>query len=421
MPVVLRRLNRGRVTIDSSRAPQSKGLLTVAVLADTSDSYGRGLLHGIAKFNREKSSWLIASPQGLPLAARAEWLKRWSGDGLILGAATTPRELPRRCTIPIVDVRRQAQSGPCAHISVDLAHIAEVGAKHLLDCGLRNLAFCGRAGSAESDDLAHAFQRTVAAADCECHPFRISSGVSNAASWHREQNRLAEWIWSLPKPIGIMACDDETGARILDACRRCGSAVPDDVAVIGVGNDAPLCDLADPPLSSIELNAEGVGYEAAAMLARMMEGQPASASMKIPARGVVARRSTDLAASEDEEVAGAVRYIRDHACRGLQVMDVLAHLGMSRASLQQRMKETVGRTIHQEIQRVRLGRAKELLAMSNIAIKQVARESGFASVQYMTRVFRAVTGETPARYRARRKPVKSLAGVCDSQLLGATG
>jgi LacI family transcriptional regulator len=117
---------------------------------------------------------------------------------------------------------------------------------------------------------------------------------------------------------------------------------------------------------------------------------------------VITRRSTDTVAAEDEEVSRAVLYIRERACGGLQVGDVLSHTGMSRASLQQRMKQLLGRTIHQEIQRARLSKAKDLLAMSGLTIKQVARESGFASVQYMTRVFRAETGETPARFRNRR-------------------
>jgi LacI family transcriptional regulator len=117
---------------------------------------------------------------------------------------------------------------------------------------------------------------------------------------------------------------------------------------------------------------------------------------------VAARRSTDSAISDDEEVTRAIRYIRTRACEGLQVSDVLAHLAMSRGSLQQRMKQAMGRTIHQEIHRVRLERAKHLLVTSELAVKQVAKESGFASVQYMTRVFRAGTGETPASYRRRR-------------------
>ena len=149
-----------------------------------------------------------------------------------------------------------------------------------------------------------------------------------------------------------MACNDERGLQVLDACRRCGVAVPDDVAVIGVDNDLPMCELAIPPLTSVDVNAEGIGYEAAALLDKMMAGKKAPTKpVMLPPRGVVTCRSTDLVASEDEDVSRAVRYIREHACNRLQVSDVLTHMGMSCASLQQRMKQIVGRTIHQEIQR----------------------------------------------------------------------
>jgi len=226
---------------------------------------------------------------------------------------------------------------------------------------------------------------------------------ARTSDWDAAQQRLSAWIRSQPKPIGVLAADDATGLAVLDACRRGDVAVPDDVAVIGIGNDETLCDLAIPPLSSIDVNAAGAGYEAAALLDRLMDGGSApNRPIKLAPRGVITRRSTDTVAAEDEEVARAVSFIRERACGGLQVGDVLAHTGMSRASLQQRMKQLLGRTIHQEIQRARLNRAKHLLAMSGLTIKQVARESGFASVQYMTRVFRAETGETPARFRSQR-------------------
>jgi LacI family transcriptional regulator len=201
----------------------------------------------------------------------------------------------------------------------------------------------------------------------------------------------------------VLACNDERGLQLLDACRRVGVQVPEEIAVVGVDNDVPLCELTIPPLTSIDVNAEAVGYQAASMLDRMMEGRSApTTAVKLPPRGVVARRSTDVTASDDEDVCRALRFIEERACQGLQAAEVLAHLGMSRASLQQRMKAVTGRTIHREIQRVRLTRAKNLLASSDLTIKQVARESGFASVQYMTRVFRDLVGDTPAQYRRKR-------------------
>jgi LacI family transcriptional regulator len=201
-----------------------------------------------------------------------------------------------------------------------------------------------------------------------------------------------------------MAGNDERGLQVLDACRRAGARVPDDVAVIGVDDDEHLCELSIPPMTSVDVNAEQIGYAAAELLDRLMSGRkPPTVPTLLAPRGVVTRRSTDVLASEDPVVNKAVAFIRENRGRGLQVTDVISHLKMSRASLEPRIKKVLGRTIHQEIQRVQLERVKELLVGSPMPIKQIAREGGFSCVQYLTRVFRTATGETPARYRSSRR------------------
>ena len=395
-----------RVHAPTSPRPAS-ALRHVALLVETTGAYGRGLLQGIAKYNREHGNWsTYFRPHALNDSPPA-WLRNWKGDGILVRIETPEMyEVVRRCGVPAVNLRGTLPNLPLPYVSMDNRQLAQLALTHLRDRGLRNFAVCGRGGTknpalAERCDV---FREMVEAEGGVCDGFPPPTSRRAATiTWEQEQDQLAEWVASLPKPVGIFACNDERGLQVLDACRRVGLIVPDDVAVVGVDNDPSICDLTIPPLSSIDPNAEAIGYEAAALLDRMMSGQAApKAPIKLAPRGVVTRRSTDVIASEDQEVGRALGYIREHACHGLQVVDVLGHMAMSRASLQQRMKQVVGRTIHQEIQRVRLTKVKDLLAMSEMTIKQVARESGFASVQYMTRVFRAVTGETPARYRMRR-------------------
>jgi LacI family transcriptional regulator len=273
-----------------------------------------------------------------------------------------------------------------------------------MERGLRHFAFCGRAqGVHPGLDLRGAcFRNYVEAAGYSCDVFPAASLIEDN-SWEAEQERLCTWIKGLHKPIGILACNDERGLYLLDACRRAGVAVPDEVAVIGVDNDEFICDLAIPPLTSVDVNSEETGYHAAKLLDHLMDGGQAPAHIPTtPTRGITTRLSTDIIASDDEEVNRAIRFIRDRGSDKIRVMDVLAHLGISRASLQQRMKRVVGRTIHEEIERMRLARVKELLLKPELTIKQIARETGFSSVQYLTRVFRASVGETPARFRNRR-------------------
>jgi LacI family transcriptional regulator len=197
-----------------------------------------------------------------------------------------------------------------------------------------------------------------------------------------------------------MAANDDCGMHVLRACRDVGAVVPDQVAVIGVDNDEFLCGLSSPPLTSIELGCEEIGYEAAAVLERLMRGEKVPRRLApVKPRRVVCRQSTDILAVDDEESARAIHYIRTHACARIRVRDVCNHVGASRARLEPTLRRILGRTIHKEIQRVRIERAKELLRSSGMTIKLIARASGFRTVQYMTRLFRSVTGTTPARFR----------------------
>lgn len=382
---------------------RSPNMRHVALLIETSGSYGRGLLRGVAKYNRMHGGWsTYFHPHGLGDPPPA-WLTNWKGDG-ILARVDTPEiaDVLLQSGVPVLNLRGTVDDLPFPYVGPDHARIGELAAEHLLEHGLRNFAFCGRPPGIHPglDERGVSFAQFVARSGYACNSY---PAASPAVAWELEQGRLAEWIKGLPKPVGVMACNDERGLQVLDACRRCGANVPDEVAVIGVDNDEHLCDLSIPPLTSVDVNAEQIGYTAAELLDQVMQGRRSKTkSQRLAPRGIVTRLSTDTVASEDEEVNRAIRYIREHGCNRLRVIDVLGHVGMSRAALQQRMRRVVGRTIHKEIERIRLARVKELLLSPDMTIKQVARATGFSSVQYMTRVFRAAVGETPARYRAGR-------------------
>jgi LacI family transcriptional regulator len=380
-------------------------LRQVALLIETSGSYGRGLLRGISRYNREMGSWsTYFHPRSLGQPV-PQWLRNWKGDGVLVRIDTPAvTEILLQAGLPVVNLRGSMPGVPFPGVKGDHLMVAKMAADHLFERGLQHFAFCGRPPGIHPghDERCVGFCRFVEAQGKQCQVFPAVS-IAGEDSWDQEQEILADWIKALPKPVGVMCCNDERGLHVLDACRRRGVAVPDEVAVIGVDNDEYMCELAIPPLTSIDVNAEQIGYEAAALLDRLMDGQPApSGSLTVNPRGVVTRLSTDVVASDDDEVNRAIRFIRERGASSLRVMDVLAHLGISRAALQQRMKRVLGRTIHEEIERMRLTRVKELLLKPDMTIKQVARETGFSSVQYMTRVFRTAVGETPARYRSHR-------------------
>lgn len=380
-----------------------KRLRHVAVLVETSRSYGRGVLRGVARYNRERGRWsTYFRPHGLGDSPPA-WLAGWRGDGIL--ARVDNRRTAKAILasgVPVVNLRGTLGDLKFPFVGTNNRLVAKLGADHLLSLGFRHLAFCGyrRGFHTGFDQRCQEFRRLIEQAGCRCEVHYRPS----ARTWEEQVDRLGRWIKGLPKPLGLMTCNDDRGLEVLDACRRVGALVPDEVGVLGVDNDEHLCELAIPALSSVELNVERIGYEAAALLDRLMSGRPApKRPQQIGPRGVVVRQSTDVVAVEDPEVAQAVRFIRQRACQGIHLADVMEQVQVSRSTLAPRFKRHLGRTIYQEIRRVQVDRAMELLVGTNLPVKQVAHEAGFRDVQYLTRAFGTMVGQTPAAYRRQMR------------------
>lgn len=221
-----------------------------------------------------------------------------------------------------------------------------------------------------------------------------------ALSWDNEQAQIARWVQSLPRPVGVMACNDMRGQHLLDACQRLDLAVPEETAVIGVDDDAVLCNLCHPPLSSVIPNAQRVGFEAAALLDRLMSGEAApAAALELPPIGVATRQSSDVLAIDDPGVAGVLRYIREHALAGCSMKDVVKHAGMSRSVLERKFRQYLGHSPQQEIRCVQLKRVKQLLSESDLPLSQIARLAGYEHPEYMNVVFKRDVGVTPGQWR----------------------
>jgi LacI family transcriptional regulator len=369
----------------------------VALLIESSRAYARELIRGIARFNQERAHWRVEfTPRGLDDPPPA-WLNAWKGDGIL--ARINDRRMANALSkkgVPVVDLRRRLRSKSVPMVGPDDAVVTELVVEHFRQRGFQSLAFVGLpVGTHRAmDTRAEHFRRFVEQAGEKYRRLNVKT-ITRGDRWETQCQQISRWIQRLTRPCAIMACNDDLGLQVLDVCRRAGIGVPDEIAVAGVGNDECLCDLALPALTSVDLNPRKIGYEAAALLDRMMDGRsvPDRETVVAPA-GIVARMSSDVVATEDARVAQAVLFIRRHACDGVQVADVLRHVCVSRASLEPRFKRILGRTLHQEIQRVRLSRVQELLAATDMPIKQIAREAGFRYPEYMMRVFRRATGQT---------------------------
>lgn len=374
----------------------------VALLIESSRAYARELIRGIARFNQERTHWRVEfAPRGLDDPPPA-WLKAWRGDGIL--ARINDRRMARALSdkgVPVVDLRRTLRLKGVPTVGPDDAAVARLVVEHFHERGFRRLAFVGLpVGTHRAMDArAEHFRRLVEEAGHEHRQLNVRL-VTRGDRWETQCGQIGRWLRRLQRPSAIMASNDDLGLQVLDACRRLGIRVPDEIAVAGVGNDECLCDLALPALTSVDLNPRKVGYDAAALLDRMMAGKPVSDRETVVApAGLVARMSSDVVAIDDSRVSQAVLFIRQRACEGIRVADVVRHVCVSRASLEPRFKRILGRTVHQEIQRVRLSRVQELLAATDMPIKQIARQAGYRYPEYMMRVFRRVTGRTLKQYR----------------------
>ena len=211
---------------------------------------------------------------------------------------------------------------------------------------------------------------------------------------------MADWLKNQPRPLALFACNDVCAQQVLNACRENNIRVPEEIAVMGVDNDDVLCNLCDPPLTSIEPNTEELGYRAAAMMDRLLNGERLSQeTVLIPPVRIVERASTDMVAVDDKIAVTAMRFIRDQVGEGIAVKDVLLHTKRSRTDLDIRFRRWLGCSVRDQIQRQRLQTASQLLHDLNMSIQEVAERSGFADSAHFCRVFRREFQCTPTEYR----------------------
>ncbi|MFM9197829.1 MAG: substrate-binding domain-containing protein [Planctomycetia bacterium] len=385
--------------------------LLVAVVVDPAVWFDREIVAGAAQFAREAGDWQLYVEEESP--NRLPDLRSWRGHGII--ASFSDRRVARAIVatgLPAVAVGgssyAEAIEGiPC--VCCDNAAIAMLAAEHLLDRGLRTFGYYGTVVSDTtgwSQARGPAFAARVGMAG---HPCDVLTASRSSRHWSHVQAELCRWLKALPKPVGIMACDDLRARHVLEACRTLGCRVPHDVAVIGVDNDELICDLAAPPLSSVAQATRRIGYEAARLVDQMIrkaDGTDSAARrpgggglLAIPPVGVVARGSTDTLAVADPVIAKVIRLIRDQDLHDLQVADIVAASGLPRWKLESRFKRCVGHSIHDDIVRTRLAAAMVLVRTTALPLKLVAPRAGFHSVPYMVTMFKRHFGVTPAKLR----------------------
>lgn len=380
----------------------------VALLIQSSLEYGRGVLRGIGTYLQAHGPWTVFHRVALLPDRLSPQLRKWRPQGII-GQFETPQVLRQvqRLKLPTIDLFALHACHGIPRFSVDHAAVAKMAADYFLELGYRNFAYCGFRGVYYCERRCKAFVDYLRQQGCcvEVFPSTRPAGAVGVldieSAGQFDIDRLGPWLRGLPKPVALMAGTDMRARHVLEACRLSGLKVPCEVAVMGVGNDEVLCNLADPPLSSVALRPEQIGHEAAALLDRMMRGQkPANENLLSGPLCTVSRQSTNSLAMRDPKVRDAVLYLREHYARGVSISEVARHVGISRSTLQRRFVEALGRSPRAELVRLQLSRVEELLRDTDLPLARIAELVGFNYPECMMKLFKRKTGVTPSQFRS---------------------
>ena len=359
----------------------------VGIVVNNVGGYSRAVIRGAASFGFARN-WTCRA-QGVNARDMLSDLTQF--DGLIVQAGLTElRGLLANCPVPVVNVSSAPTAYPAPSVVSDDVQVGRLGADHLLARGHRRLIFY-RPDNRQFVELRQSgFTRRAGESGVR---------VERAATLAELDDCLAG-----PRPVAILGCNDRAALAALDRVEALGLACPDEVAVLGVDNDDLVQGLARPPMSTINTARERIGYEAAALLGRIIDGEAVADDFVtlVAPHGVIARQSTDSAAVPDPAAADAARFLRANAARRIGIDDVADHVAMSRRQIERRFRAAFGRSLHDELHRCRIERSRRLLVETDLTIGQVADASGFSSASYFTTSFRRSTGESPGQFRDSR-------------------
>ena len=362
---------------------------------------------GIVKYAQHYGPWAFYwEPGGLEKA----WpkLQALDIDGVILRDLDKLDEVVALKIPAIVVGHSKTEIPDLVNVVTDSQAIGRIGAEHLLSRGLKHFAYCGYGGAGPavskaesfvwSEGRQNSFQQHIERAGFKVDAFCALPGATDV--WQQERQKMTDWLQSLAKPVGIMACNDDCGQQVVEACKLAGLSIPDEVSVLGADNDELICGLSSPPMSSVAINFERAGYEAARVLNDLLRGKKtAHSKITVTATHVVIRRSTDYMAISDLNLQKALQFIRDHIRENIRVLDVSHAAGLSRRALEIKFQREMESSVHDYIKRLRTDQIMRLLVETDLPIGQIAESLGFSDIQHFARYFRAGTQMSPLAYR----------------------
>jgi len=370
-------------------------MLRIGIQLDMVGAYGREVLRGIMQYANRAGNWEFVMPPMYSID-RKKTVSPRAVDGIVAMIHDQRSIMPfRRAGVPVLNVARTLDDEALTTLNLpsvlpDDVAIGRLAYEYFRDRGFRNFGFCGHPTAAWSRARESAFEAAVNADGHQCFRVHVADDVP------------VDWITTVPVPAAILAANDRYAWHAVDACRNAGLRVPENVAILGCDNDELLVDMVRPSLSSIKPASFAVGYEAGRVLSELMHGGRVSPRPHlVPPEGIVTRHSTDVLVIEDESVAAAARFIRENASKPIGVEAVLDEVATGRRTLERRFREQMGRSLLDEIRRVRIDRAMQLLRDTDLDMPTIAEQCGFSSQARFATVFRQESNSTPTGYRKR--------------------
>jgi len=373
----------------------------IAILVDTATSWGRRTIRGVLDYSLQHGPWDVwIDPKGqnekFSLPDDEEF------DGVIARISTTQLQSELTASLlPVVNISG-IQFGQSAfpRVCINQEASACLALEHFKSRALKHFAYVGPRHLDYVKQHERAFEHAVSSSGMTCHVYPSKTTRSNTYFWHPSQKKLITWLQRLPKPIGIYTWGFEVGRDLITASRKAGLQVPHDVAILGGDYDELLSDASHPALSGILTPAQQIGYQAASLLHQQIQEKKTSKETTfITPETVVERLSTEVLAIDDPQTLQAIQYLQAHACENITVDDILRKVPMARRALERKFNNLLGRSPAKEICRIRIQRARKLLAETNLPMQDIAEACGYTSYTYLGNVFKKETGMSPGRYR----------------------
>lgn len=365
----------------------------IALAMDYSNPFVRDVAAGVARYGYQRGNWRFFAPHGAPEVSLSD-LSKWTGDGVIgmLDCAAIS-ELNKR-GISAVNIFGRFEKLSEYSVVVDNHEIGRMAAEYFIGKGIRRFAITGRKVFGDATLKYEAFISTLSRRGFRCLELKSRQAIQHIGLQFEKLDGDG--------PIGVLATEDPVGRMVIDACIDAGLRVPEDVSVLGVNNGTFACEMLHPQMSSIELGAERVGWQAAQMLEQLMKNEPVSSEpIRILPEKIVERQSTDLTAVDDKAVAAALLFIREHAHQPVQVDEVARAALVSRRTLENRFRNLLEMTVHEVIRRERIQRACRLLKDTDMLIEDLSEACGYITRERFNQAFKRQTGITPSSYRKK--------------------